>query len=230
MNLKDKLIELRNKLIKKDEIKEMDSLKESIGEEEKIDLKEFIKDFVNQSDLTEEQFEFLKDLYLQDKKIIGLHNTHYDDVNSFFKKGLTNNTGYLGEKSTSLTNTVYPSTQFFPLLTYHHPRYTTIILLLNEDIIQGKEGIFKDLDNEYYGIPKEYIVGAFQNGKVYKNPNFRKNYKDSSALKTTDKGNYIIRTKEEKEEEVKFCSDIFYMNKDLERLNKKEETIEVQKK
>lgn len=96
MNLKDKLIELRNKLIKKDEIKEMDSLKESIGEEEKIDLKEFIKDFVNQSDLTEEQFEFLKDLYLQDKKIIGLHNTHYDDVNSFFKKGLTNNTGYLG--------------------------------------------------------------------------------------------------------------------------------------
>ena len=48
MNLKDKLIELRNKLIKKDEIKEMDSLKESIGEEEKIDLKEFIKDFVNQ--------------------------------------------------------------------------------------------------------------------------------------------------------------------------------------
>lgn len=68
MNLKDKLIELRNKLIKKDEIKEMDSLKESIGEEEKIDLKEFIKDFVNQSDLTEEQFEFLKDLYLQDKK------------------------------------------------------------------------------------------------------------------------------------------------------------------
>lgn len=38
----------------------------------KINPKEFIKDFVNQSDLTEEQFEFLKDLYLQDKKIIGL--------------------------------------------------------------------------------------------------------------------------------------------------------------
>ena len=38
----------------------------------KIDPKEFIKDFVNQSDLTEEQFEFLKDLYLQDKKIIVL--------------------------------------------------------------------------------------------------------------------------------------------------------------
>ena len=72
MNLKDKLIELRNKLIKKDEIKEMDSLKDSIDEEEKIDPKEFIKDFVNQSDLTEEQFEFLKDLYLQDKKIIVL--------------------------------------------------------------------------------------------------------------------------------------------------------------
>ena len=68
MNLKDKLIELRNKLIKKDEIKEIDSLKENIDEEEKIDSKEFIKDFVNQSDLTEEQFEFLKDLYLQDKK------------------------------------------------------------------------------------------------------------------------------------------------------------------
>lgn len=43
MNLKDKLIELRNKLIKKDEIKEMDPLKESIDEEEKIDPKEFIK-------------------------------------------------------------------------------------------------------------------------------------------------------------------------------------------
>lgn len=224
MNLKDKLIELRNKLIKKDEIKEIDLLKE------KIDSKEFIKDFVNQSDLTEEQFEFLKDLYLQDKKIVGLHNTHYDDVNSFFKKGLTNNTGYLAKKSTSLTNTVYPSTQFFPLLTYHHPRYTTIILLLNEDIIQGKEGLFKDLDNEYYGIPKEYIVGAFQNGKVYKNPNFRKNYKDSSALKTTDKGSYVIRTKEEKEDEVKFCSDIFYMNKDLEKLNNQEVKEEVQKK
>lgn len=39
MNLKDKLIELRNKLIKKDEIKEMDSLKDSIGEEEKINPK-----------------------------------------------------------------------------------------------------------------------------------------------------------------------------------------------
>lgn len=230
MNLKDKLIELRNKLIKKDEIKETDSQEEIIDEEEKIDPKEFIKGFVIQSDLTEEQFEFLKDLYLQDKKIVGLHNTHYDDVNSFFKNGLTNNTGYLGEKSTSLTNTVYPSTQFFPLLTYHHPRYTTIILLLNEDIIEGKEGIFKDLDNEYYGIPKEYIVGAFQNGKIYKNPNFRENYKDQSALKTTDKGSYLIRTKEEKEDEVKFCSDIFYMNKDLERLNKQEETIGVPKK
>lgn len=43
MNLKDKLIELRNKLIKKDEIKEIDSLKESIDEEEKINQKEFIK-------------------------------------------------------------------------------------------------------------------------------------------------------------------------------------------
>ena len=49
-------------------------------------------------------------------------------------------------------------------------------------------------------------------------------------MKTTDKGSYVIRTKEEKEDEVKFCSDIFYMNQDLERLNKQEETIEVQKK
>ena len=69
--------------------------------------------------------------------------------------------------------------------------------------------IFKDLDNEYYGIPKEYIVGVFQNVKVYKNPNFRKNYKDSSALKTTDNGNYIIRTKEDKEDEVKFVQTYF---------------------
>ena len=38
--------------------------------------------------------------------------------------------------------------------------------------------IFKDLDNEYYEIPKEYIVVVFQNVKVYKNENFRKNNKE----------------------------------------------------
>lgn len=64
-----------------------------------------------------------------------------------------NNEGYLYEKSYSLTNTVAPSDYLSSHLTYHHPEYTTIILMLPIDIVKGEKGILKDLGNGFWGIP-----------------------------------------------------------------------------
>ena len=57
-------------------------------------------------------------------------------------------------------------------------------------------------------MPLENVHGdpIFTKINKVKKTNFRKNYKDSSALKTTDNGNYIIRTKED---EVKFVQTYF---------------------
>lgn len=73
MNLKEKLIKYRDTLMKS--ITKKPSFSDN--------YMKTINDFIESTKLTEEQFEFIKKSYLQDDKIVGLHNTFYGDVDSF---------------------------------------------------------------------------------------------------------------------------------------------------
>ena len=208
MNLKNKLQRLKNELLSKEKAKKE---KLSLDRQLSKQYQQFINSFFenNSIQLTKEQFSFLKELYLKDGYIIGLHNTHYPNVNSFFENGLYNN-NYFGTKSESLTNTVMVSTLFGALIPYHHRNYITLILLLPEKIIKGEEGIFEDFEHGYWGIPPEYIVGAFTDGKIIQNTkNYNPNYHNKKAKIIDDPLSENLRTRKEKEIEVDFCEKLF---------------------
>ncbi|MCI6266297.1 MAG: hypothetical protein MR598_05570 [Erysipelotrichaceae bacterium] len=171
-------------------------------------------------ELTDEQFEFLKSMFLKEGFILGYHNTNVVDVNSFFEKGLYNNRDYRFEKTCDLTNTVAYSQMFLTSLYYHHPRYTTIFLLIPEDIIAGKIGIFEDLKDGKFGIPPKYIVGAFQNGRIYINNSYDEFYYNQGSLKI-EEPEIISRTMKDKEEEVFVCSQAYYYARKKENQSRK---------
>lgn len=63
------------------------SIKEIIVQKQDFEkYKAFVKEMLsgNNVELTEEQFNYLKELYLKEGYIIGLHNTYSPDINSFF--------------------------------------------------------------------------------------------------------------------------------------------------
>lgn len=171
-------------------------------------------------ELTDEQFEFLKSMFLKKGFILGYHNTKLMDVNSFFENGLYNNVDYKYAKTCSLTNTVAYSQLFLTSLYYHHPRYTTIYLLIPEEVIAGKIGIFEELKDENFGIPPQYIVGAFQNGRIYINNRYDENYYNSKSLKI-EEFETVTRTEQEKKEEVFVCSQAFYYARKKENQSRK---------
>ena len=134
-------------------------------------------------ELTDEQFEFLKRLFLKKGFVLGYHNTIVTNINSFFENGLDNNTDYDFKKTCDLTNTVAYSEVFLSALYYHHPGDTTIFLLIPEDVITGQKGIFEDFEDNRFGIPPQYVVGAFQNGNIYINDHYDESYYNRNSLK-----------------------------------------------
>lgn len=152
-------------------------------------------------------------MYLQEGKIVGLHNTYNGNVESYFNTGLYNY-DRTGQKNTDLTNTVMHSSFFAPLVSYHR-KDTTIVLLFDESIMKGERGVYENLRNGMFGVPPEYIVGALQDEEIITNPNYDSNYKNDSALKLTEIS-FNSRSKKEKEEEVRVCSTLFYAKKDSE--------------
>ncbi len=162
MNLKEKLIKYKDMLIK-------NNTKKTFLSDAYMD---FIKEITETTILTEKQFEFIKNLYLQKGKIIGLHNTY-------------------------------------------NGKDTTIILSFDEEILKGERGVFENLKNGMFGIPPEYIVGALKGKEIIINPKYESNYRNDSAIKLTEVS-FSSHNDKEKEEEVRFCSTLFYARKDNE--------------
>lgn len=196
MNIKDKLLKYRHK-------------EQPVPER----YMNFIKETIDNTNLTEEQYNFIKDLYLQDGKVLGLHNTYNKKVDLYFTNGLYN-CDRLGNKNTSITNTVMISTLFTGLLCYFNPD-TTIILSFPEDILKAEKGVFEPLNNNIFGIPSSYIVGAFIGTKLIKNPNYNPSYENESAIKIDDPISNF-HSQKEKIREVNLCSSLFYLKKDTE--------------
>ena len=196
-------------------------LKKQLTEETKLpdEYIDFLKDVINSTELTTEQFEFLKNLYLKDNQTIGLHNTNYNKIDSFFENGLYNNQDFYYKKSESLTNTINPETHFGAAIAYHHPNYVTIILSLPNEVITGNRGILEPLKDGKWGFPPEYIVGAFYDGKIFLNKNYNEHYKNKNATPIDDPITDVFKTKEQKLREVQLCEKIFY-NQELKGIKK----------
>lgn len=195
MNLKEYLIQLKRKITEKSPSDNYIT---------------FLKEAMNDTELTNEQFEFFKHLYLEDERTIGLHNTNNHNINSFFSNGLYNNSDFYYQKSKSLTNTVAPITTFVSALLYHHPNYVTIILSLPNEAIKGNQGILETQKDGSQGFPPEYIIGAFYDGKIFLNKNYNEHYKNKDATPIDDPMTNNFKTKEQKLQEVQLCEKIFY--------------------
>ena len=164
--------------------------------------------------LTEEQFEFLKKISLEKGFIVGMHNTGFENLDSFFEIGLYNNRDYLFKETNDLTNTVAYSFGFTVGLGYHSPRFTTVLLMIPEEVIEGKKGIFERLNDGGWGIPPEYIVGAFKDMQVFQNPNYNKGYFNQDA-KCIDDPEEICISYDDRKEQIEICSKAFYIGKRL---------------
>ena len=208
MNLKDTLIKYKNLLTK---------IQSSTGSTNKASYSEdymrAVKDSIDSTELTEQQFEFLRTLYLTDGKVVGLHNTFNGNIQTYFDIGLYNY-DRLGREDLSLSNTVMTSSLFSSLIPYH-VKNTTIILVFDENIIKGELGLYEGLKNGRFGIPPKYIVGAFQNEKIITNPNYDYNYNNQYAIEIDDSKSKFL-DKKTKEENVRICSTLFYAKKDSE--------------
>lgn len=163
--------------------------------------------------LTDEQFEYLKKISLEKGIIVGMHNTD-EDLNSFFNTGLYNNRDYLFKETCDLTNTVAYSSVFLARLGYHSPRFTTILIMIPEEVIEGKKGFFERLNDGGWGIPPEYIIGAFKSGEIISNPNYKKDYFNPNA-KLVEDSEDIPLSYEERKQEIEICSKAFYIGKKL---------------
>lgn len=197
MSLKDKLILLKKELIGNSKLSS--------------NHKMIIKDFFDGGSvqLTKEQFDYLKSLYLTDGYVVGLHNTSAFNVGHIFEVGL-HNYNYIGKESPSLSNTVMYTSLFCPLLSYHSLNYVTVILMIPEKVLEGKRNLFEGLKDGYWGIPPQYIIGALVNGKVIVNKkNYNPNYFNKNAFCIDDYGSFNARTKEQKDVEVSYCEKLF---------------------
>ena len=135
-------------------------------------------------DATEEQLKFLTEHFKDVDYIIGIHNTYIppDDI---LKNGLHNYTSVYN-KTNEITNTVMYSGQLISLAMYpngdgNKREETAIILKIPKDVLMQKQGIFEVLPDGKYGIPSQFILGAFQDGKVIENPKYDKGYNNPNA-------------------------------------------------
>lgn len=164
--------------------------------------------------LTNQQYYFLKRIYLKDGFKIGLHNT-YISANTIFENGLYNQNS-MGKDSNDLTNTVFLTSHFINLLPYHDKNNTTILLLIPEDVINEKQGLFEYLKNGIWGIPTEFIIGAFEGENLVLNDKYNPLYNNLESTKIEKLPYTKTLSKEEKSFETDYCEMLF-----LRQLNKR---------
>ena len=124
---------------------------------------------------------------------MGIHNTSISEYESFFEKGLYNQTS-MGKDTDELSNTVMYSDNFMSLMAYPNGDgekrgETAIILKIPKKVFTHQQGIFETLPDGRYGIPTQFILGAFQNGEVVTNERYDKQYESDIAIKCEDRIN-----------------------------------------
>lgn len=153
-------------------------------------LKDLFKQLMPSVDMTEVQAEFLLENYLDEETILGIHNTISSDYGSFFEKGLYNQNS-MGKNSEDLSNTVMYTDLFPGLMAYpngdgENRGKTAIILKIPKKVFTHEQGIFEYLPSGYCIIPTQFIIGAFQDGKVFKNEKYDREYESQNAVKCKD--------------------------------------------
>ena len=137
------------------------------------------KNMLDNVDINEEQVEYLINLYSDEDCIVGIHNSEFVEPESFFEDGLYNYND-LNMKKEDLSNTVYYNDLLPPLLMYpsggNTRGGTAILLKIPKDVFEKKQGIFEDLNDNMYGIPPQFIVGAFYEGKILENEKYDRVY------------------------------------------------------
>lgn len=205
MDLKDKLNKFREELVGNNKL--------ASGH------KRIIKDFFASGSirLTKGQYDFLKQMYLVDGCVVGLHKTNAVNVKRIFEVGLYNY-NFVEKKSCSLSNTVMFPSLLFPLLSYHQPNFATVVLMFPKEILEGKRGLFEKLDDGRWGIPPQFVVGALMNETVVQNKNkFNLNYNNLASSYIDDVSSLLDRTRVQKISEINYCDKFFYEQLEKDR-------------
>ena len=161
---------------------------------------------------TDEQIHFIEEQFADESSVVGIHNTYFEHKN-FFDVGLRNyNSDY--KNTNDLTNTVMYNTNLAVLLCYPNGdgikrEKTAIILKIPKEVFEHKQGIFQNLKDKTYGIPPEYIVGAFEDGKVIKNPSYNRDYNNKEAAVCKDSVE-SIKELQERQEQLKYFNSYYY--------------------
>lgn len=147
------------------------------------------REFVGRICATDEQIEYLIKQYSDIDCVLGIHNTEAD-YDNIFNVGLRNQTD-MYQNADDLANTVYYSKLLSSLAMYPNGDgkkrgRTAIILKIPKKVFTHEQGIFEILPDGTYGIPTQFIVGAFTEGMVVDNPNYEKSYNNPEALKCND--------------------------------------------
>lgn len=157
---------------------------------ERKKLYEWYKTGKENVDINKDQQDFIKENYLDEDYIIGIHNTNIE-YKPFFEKGILNNTS-MGKPTLDLSNTVMYNDLILPLMQYangdgKNRGKTAIILKIPKSVFEGKTGIFKELEDGQYCIPPEFIIGALQDGKTIRNGAYLQNCTNEKLLKCDNK-------------------------------------------
>lgn len=110
-------------------------------------LYEWYKKGKESVDINDSQQRFIKENYLDEDYIIGIHNTDAE-YKSFFEKGIFNNTS-MGKPTLDLSNTVMYNDLILPLMQYangdgKNRGKTAIILKIPKSVFEEKTGILKN--------------------------------------------------------------------------------------
>lgn len=140
--------------------------------------------------INDSQQRFIKENYLDEDYIIGIHNTDAE-YKPFFEKGIFNNTS-MGKPTLDLSNTVMYNDLILPLMQYangdgKNRGKTAIILKIPKSVFEEKTGIFEELEDGQYCIPPEFIIGALQDGKIIRNEEYLQSHTNKQLLKCNNK-------------------------------------------
>ncbi len=146
---------------------------------------DFTKNYIEHVCATDEQLEYLIKQYSDMDCVLGIHNTEMGFEN-IFRIGLRNQT-YMYRNADDIANTVHCSRLLSVLAMYPNGDgkergRTAIILKIPKKVFSHEQGIFETLPDGSYGIPTQFIVGAFTDGKVIENPAYEKEYNNPDAL------------------------------------------------
>lgn len=160
-----------------------------MGDNSLKNSRRFTRGYMRSIDATEPQLDFLIEQFSDNDCVVGIHNTFLEHEN-FFKVGLRNQNS-LYQKSSDLSNTVYYSKMLITLAIYPNGdgkkrEQTAIILKIPKKVFTREQGIFETLPDGSYGIPSQFIVGAFADGNVIQNPKYEKEYNNPDAIKCSD--------------------------------------------